>query len=672
MKKVLIVFIIISVALAGYVGIKRHGIESSYRSVEVILDYTEIVTAVSSAGVDISQYLRDIKEAGASAISFEEDTIGSMQARGEVLVLSMAEAKMNLINNPFKGLEDIWGSVKENAIGTFIVSLTDDAKEYLSYILPIRMESYIDFVINSNEESLTAYIPMGKGSVESMNIGFDFKLVSQYEEMGFNIAARPSNSFGITESWIEYIIDTLDNRSSVTSIVFRGQEVLGYPHNIDKVASKILESDDMCVADVEFTVLQGLSEMTIKSLSHIARMHSITREEMNKGMDSKVALERYVRAVRERGIRLIYFRPFSPPNAATQSSLYEDVEFMADLKSNLVDAGFEVGSVKLLEQIDLSTLFVSILVLGIAAAFMLTLLMLFNSKSFLFLLIPLVSAAGYFAVISTVQSLADFGIKVVSLASAVVFPTLAITYAVTRCGKQLNFEDKDIKISFMLGKSTKTFFVTCIIGLVGGLITAASMTTSSYIMNVDQFNGVKIMYIIPVIFTFVVYWISYVKKPDETYFDSLKNIVNSPVLFWHVFLVGSIAVLGMMMIVRTGNDTASSVMSVGVSSFELQVRAFLERTFVIRPRSKELFIGHPALLLLGGLITAKDKFFVLPVALLSLIGLVSMVNTFAHIHTPIAISMIRSVIGIGLGYLVGVIAVVVFAKITKKKVSKVG
>ena len=47
----------------------------------------------------------------------------------------------------------------------------------------------------------------------------------------------------------------------------------------------------------------------------------------------------------------------------------------------------------------------------------------------------------------------------------------------------------------------------------------------------------------------------------------------------------------------------------------------------------------------------------LPMVILAIIGPVSLVNTYAHIHTPILISLLRSAYGIILGIVIGLVLI---------------
>ena len=103
-------------------------------------------------------------------------------------------------------------------------------------------------------------------------------------------------------------------------------------------------------------------------------------------------------------------------------------------------------------------------------------------------------------------------------------------------------------------------------------------------------------------------------------------------------------------LMRTGNEP-----SVGVASWELKLRALFEDLLIARPRFKEFLLGHPALVvafffLTGTPLEAKiGQWLFLP----AVIGLASVMNTFSHAHTPIALSLLRTVHGMWLGVAIG-------------------
>ena len=109
---------------------------------------------------------------------------------------------------------------------------------------------------------------------------------------------------------------------------------------------------------------------------------------------------------------------------------------------------------------------------------------------------------------------------------------------------------------------------------------------------------------------------------------------------------------GVYYIYRTGN-------SMGVSAAELQLRNLLENLLVARPRTKEMLIGWPCLLLFIWSLRRHMNFLPLVFGLGMSVGLVSVVNTFLHIRTPFLLSLLRTGWGLLFGFAIGVIAVLV-------------
>ena len=100
---------------------------------------------------------------------------------------------------------------------------------------------------------------------------------------------------------------------------------------------------------------------------------------------------------------------------------------------------------------------------------------------------------------------------------------------------------------------------------------------------------------------------------------------------------------------RTGNDSVAAV-----SGLELKFRQLLTNIMGVRPRTKEFLIGYPMMLILLYFGYSVKMY---PVLLMGLIGQISLINTYAHIHTPLAVSLLRSVNGLWLGTLLGVIGI---------------
>ena len=105
------------------------------------------------------------------------------------------------------------------------------------------------------------------------------------------------------------------------------------------------------------------------------------------------------------------------------------------------------------------------------------------------------------------------------------------------------------------------------------------------------------------------------------------------------------------MIIRSGNTAV-------ISSFESGLRDRLEQLLIARPRTKEVFMGYPALVLLcwlvgRGMMANYREILRVCVAM----GFSSVINSFCHFHTPLWVILLREFNGLWTGLLLGLVLI---------------
>ena len=163
-------------------------------------------------------------------------------------------------------------------------------------------------------------------------------------------------------------------------------------------------------------------------------------------------------------------------------------------------------------------------------------------------------------------------------------------------------------------------------------------------LKLDQFIGVKIAHVIPIVVVPFILYIWNTEKPLQT----VKQLLDKALDYKWAALAAIVAVAGFIYISRTGNTTAE------LSAAEAGMRNFLNDVLGVRPRSKEFLIGYPLTLLLFWL-GASSRNWILTIP--AVIGQVSLVNTYAHIHTALLISLQRSFNGLVLGIVIGLLLI---------------
>ena len=196
---------------------------------------------------------------------------------------------------------------------------------------------------------------------------------------------------------------------------------------------------------------------------------------------------------------------------------------------------------------------------------------------------------------------------------------------------------KDIILSYLRA---------AIISLIGIFIVVSILNGNEYLVKIQMFRGVKLLYILPILFM-VVYAL----------WGNIKKLLVTNIRYWHVAVLIVLAGVAYYYLSRTGNEGS-------VSSIELKIRQLIEETLYVRPRTKEFLIGFPIYLLGLHIMRLNKKsvcFFLIP----GVIGFLSLVNTFTHLHIPLYVSLLRSAYSLVLGFIVGVIFIVVFSFIYK-------
>lgn len=191
----------------------------------------------------------------------------------------------------------------------------------------------------------------------------------------------------------------------------------------------------------------------------------------------------------------------------------------------------------------------------------------------------------------------------------------------------------------------------------GGLLLHAFLAQAAFHLNILQFKGVKLAYLIPLGLTFLAvlgHWLRYGLGDGLR----LRNPYMRLLLSALVLLIFAAAVF--VLLNRTGNQSL-----VRIFPIELKFRDWLQDSFWVRPRSKE-FLGYP--LLLAGLYLWRRRARLLG-GLGILVGMtapLSLVNTFAHIHHPIVLSLSRGVLGLAIGFFLGFVALLLIKLIYPK------
>ncbi len=393
----------------------------------------------------------------------------------------------------------------------------------------------------------------------------------------------------------------------------------------------------------------------------------------------------FFRAIAERNCKVIFLKMILEPDTdvswdadekewvyITDPAEYE--KLLADLDTRLAPLGYTRGTVPAMQMEDPSVLLKVVQGIGTAALIVILLdLFFFISKRWRTILLVL-GALGFAGL--AVLKPAMFRL-ILSMSGGIVMPSLAAV-GLCRVLMEKRRTEPQAKFGRVLSYTLGISVLTILTAFCGSLLATSALSQLSYMIEMDLYRGVKIMQLIPIGLFILAYLLVYAyeetgardavlahvgprgEKGRVKRFNAyFAQVMKTPMqLGWFVAIV-VIAVAAVFLLLvfvyyiyRTGNSTTTP-------ETELAFRNFLENTLIARPRTKEMLIGWPMLMLFIWSLRHGMKFLPMMFGMGMSIGLVSVVNTFLHIRTPFLLSLLRTGWGILFGLLIGLAAVVI-------------
>lgn len=247
---------------------------------------------------------------------------------------------------------------------------------------------------------------------------------------------------------------------------------------------------------------------------------------------------------------------------------------------------------------------------------------------------PLLLLGGMAALAALTFAAPDLARRLLMLAAAVIFPCAG---ACLLTGHLNRAYDLPLWKELLCGTAAAACW-----SLLSGLSVAALMTDSRYLLGMQIFSGVKLALLLPMAFgCCLLLW----KLRQPLLRTGWKGWVS-------LCAVGAVlAAAALLLAVRSGD------VSGGISCLETAFRNWLEYTLYARPRTKELLAAVPCIPLFFW--ACRRKF--APLQLLCGAGAclewVSVTNTFCHAVAPLQVSVLRTLLGVGLGLIPGLLAV---------------
>ena len=625
MKKYLLIsLILLAVILSGFLAYQRFIIESQNRGLELVLDYKEARALSLLNRISLNKLLKDFKKAGISSLALTEETLIDAEISNELIWTSSHQSEK--VKRVFKGLK-----INPNRI--YILPTNPKSKD--------RIENELKIILGKEKvKSLGKVLEVDSNEEEllSLGLGINTNVLTFLKASGFKVAGRLINN-------PKYNIQNIGLKianAKTPVIIFDGEEILGYPDYIFEV-SQALKKSRTRYGFIEIVKQDGDQELLRLMGDEVFRVHSFSKEELEKTKPAE-ALERFVRAARERNVRLLYLRPF------LNLSVKENLNYISGLKERLTKAGFSIGNVSSPKFSRISRGQVIILSLGVTAGLLLLLeafIKIPAMASYAILILGVLIS--FFSPMLLLQ-------KSLALISALTFPSLAIIYPFRPETRDQRPETFGLRSTVYGLRSLWITGYWLLITCLGALLIIGLLTDSRFMIGSELFTGIKLSLILPMLVIGAYFFLKGEEEeiPWSQLWQRVKEFLKIPLSMWQMLLgligLGALA----LFILRSGN------FGLPVTVFEKYVRGMLEEFLYIRPRFKEFLVGYPFLILTTYYFLKGQRTWLWLLLPIGAIGPISFINTFCHIHTPLLVSVIRSINGLVLGAIAGLILIGIY------------
>ena len=355
-KTVLWLLLIISLLFSMNGIMLRMGNEKMNDSVITTADYREFQRTANGSNYDMSNTLTRLKESGVTHLTLKEVTIRDLEYQGKVKVSTWAEFYAELAASKAEAKKEVLQIIEgkaSNPVNLIIRPSDQRTADFIEENLSKRLssEELISFALEGQQIFLlNLEIPQpvkveGETKKPDLRIGFDRELMKELKEQGFEIVLSPGNTSGSNTQYINEYSD-LVKQFEINYVVFDGMEISGFPDDID-LMQQVITENHLTVGIIETAVQLGyLNQVGIDELIYdsgypINRVYSTRNDEYLKEVNERYY--RWVRAVIDRGIRIIYLVPFQNEKLYHSVNLEDTLDTVARFHQTMEEKGFNTN-----------------------------------------------------------------------------------------------------------------------------------------------------------------------------------------------------------------------------------------------------------------------------------------------------------------------------------------
>jgi len=352
-----------------WVGL-RWGFENHYKTVQLTVDYDETRLLADAYQIPHAELLGDLYKVGVRSVGLSSQTLGTLRDNGRITISTRDEAERlyptvnwSLYPAAYRYfitagsgnsdlLDQVFAHIATQAQGTLPPHKVDlgakaaGATPTSSTNLP-RTAAQPAAQLAAAPYGIA--ISASRELVTDAQMGFDPAQLRAVKAVGpaMTVTARMPNTLNVNLDRVRSMLDEAQ-ATGAHVVILSEDEVLGYSSMIPIVARE-MKKRGLIFGVVEFSKQKGEDSLATGMDGEIVRVHSVAGEEAAKSRP-EILEDRYVRAIRERNIRVAYIhlvrqfkgdydlgKPGTEPELR-RSSLQQNLDFIGQISRELETA----------------------------------------------------------------------------------------------------------------------------------------------------------------------------------------------------------------------------------------------------------------------------------------------------------------------------------------------
>ena len=286
-NKILIAVIILGLIASLAIDVQRYQVEQANKSIELIMDYEDLVALAEKEGLPPEKVLAQAKEAGITSLAVYETTFKKLNVNGKAAAVNGSVLLTNYQNGAISdpGWRQLIESGQIKGTNVYVTGHNQQTFQEVHEDLVRRLgQDRVRELTISGQRVLE--VKANYEEFEKMDLGMPTDEMQAVNDAGFYVVARPTNYRQCTKDDIDAFFDRLDGYQ-VSAIVASGSQTLGAPDESQYMAQQMRQRGLTLgmiegVTQLKFFPQDGMLDIAKANDYQSARLYSIPKDEQKK------------------------------------------------------------------------------------------------------------------------------------------------------------------------------------------------------------------------------------------------------------------------------------------------------------------------------------------------------------------------------------------------------